>query len=389
MTFAFQVQQTVMGYLLFKLYGIELVLGYLGLVEALPKILLSLPAGYLVENSEKRKILRLITLVYMLLSSLMLLVYQISGNQNMGIMIFSMGFVIGVLSSFMPAASISTLSYIIKDHDIPRYSALSSNAWQLGSISGPIISGFIIDYLGFQFSFVLAMLCYGISFGLLSFIPKIIPQKISSLNIENSIRDIKAGLVFVKSNSVLLWAITLDLVAVLFGGCVALLPAFANKIYGIEGSGYGLLRAAEPLGAMMMMFYLSKYPIREQIGKKLLLAVGSFGFFNILFGLNHYYNVALVLLFLIGLSDAVSVVIRSTLLLVLTPEDMKSRVSSINQMFITSSNEIGAFESGMAAHFFGLQRSVVYGGMITMSLVILGWFKAKKLIDFQQYKQVL
>jgi MFS family permease len=203
------------------------------------------------------------------------------------------------------------------------------------------------------------------------------------LSVQNSTGEgigqrLTEGLRFVFKNKIILHALSLDMFAVLFGGAVALLPVFANDILKIGPQGLGILRAAPAFGAVLMTFYLARYPIRQHAGKKMLLAVACFGLCIIGFGLSHWFWLSLVMLFLTGLFDSVSVNVRSTLLQLHTPEHMKGRVSAVNNIFVGSSNELGEFESGVTAHLMGTVPAVVFGGIMT--LVVVGITSAKATI---------
>jgi MFS family permease len=192
----------------------------------------------------------------------------------------------------------------------------------------------------------------------------------------------KEGLTYVKDNKVMLWAISLDLFAVLFGGCIALLPIFAKDILIIDSDGYGHLRAAMPLGAAITMLFLARNPIRKDTGKWLMIFVGLFGLATLCFALSRSFYLSLFILFLMGAFDAVSVVIRGAILMLETPDHMRARVTSVNSIFISSSNEIGAFESGFAAQMLGTVRSVLFGGSMTLLFVTIAWNKAKVLRNY-------
>ena len=194
---------------------------------------------------------------------------------------------------------------------------------------------------------------------------------------------IKAGLRFVFHNKIILGAMSLDLFAVLFGGAVALLPVFANEILHIGPVGLGVLRAAPSCGALIMAFYITHHPIRRNAGKILLSCVAGFGVCMILFAFSEHFWLSLTLLVISGGFDCVSVIIRTTLLQTLTPENIKGRVSAVNHIFVGSSNEIGMFESGLAARIIGTVPSVIFGGCMTLLVVALtGWF-AKSLRRLQ------
>jgi hypothetical protein len=201
---------------------------------------------------------------------------------------------------------------------------------------------------------------------------------------EGVAEKIKAGLRFVFQNKIILGAISLDLFAVLFGGAVALLPIFAKEILFIGPIGLGILRAAPSVGALVMAFYITHHPITKNIGKILLSCVAGFGIFMILFALSTNFWFSLVILVVSGGFDCISVIVRSTLLQTLTPENMKGRVSAVNHIFVGSSNEIGMFESGVAARVMGTVPSVIFGGCMTLLVVGVTARFAKSLRQLQR-----
>lgn len=384
-TIGMQMKMTIMGYFLYEMSHETLTLGLLGLYEAIPRIAMSLPAGYIVERMEKRKALFFVIISYFFLSTLLLATMYILKNDINAIKtsVFIIVFLMGIVGSLAPAASTTLFSHIIPKEHIARYSAMSSNAWQIGAVLGPILAGFLIFQIGTMGSMFFVLLCLIISIISVLYLPKLESQSNHPFNFNHSIVQIKEGLDFVFNNKILLWAISLDLFAVLFGGAVALLPAFAKDILMVDGQGFGFLRAAMPLGSALAMIYLSFRPIQKNTGKWLLVCIGFFGVFTIFFALSRNLYLSLFCLMMTGAFDAVSVVIRSTLLLLETPDAIRARVSSVNSMFISSSNEIGAFESGFAAHYMGTVRSVVFGGSMTIFFVIIAFLKAKELKKFE------
>ncbi len=384
-TVAMQMKMTILSYLLYKVTKEPLSLGLLGLYEALPRILMSLPAGYIVERMEKRKALSFVVTSYFLLSILLVLaVYFFQENPiSLKYSFFGIVFMMGLIGSLGPSASVSMFSHIIPKDQTPRYSAINSNAWQIGAILGPILGGFLLYKIGAFYSIILVSCFLSISVFSVFLLPKSPSHNTLPFSVSNSIGQIKEGLEYVFNNKILLWAISLDLFAVLFGGAVALLPVFAEDILHVGSSGYGMLKAAMPIGSAIMMFFLAAKPMHKNAGKWLLVSVFFFGVFTIVFAISKSIYISLGALFLIGAFDAVSVIVRGTLLIMETPENMKARVTSVNQMFISSSNEIGAFESGMAAQYMGTIRSVIFGGCMTIFFVILAFAKGKELKNFE------
>lgn len=384
-TIGMQMKMTIIGYFLYEMSHEALSLGLLGLYEALPRIALSLPAGYIVEQMEKRKALLIVVLSYFILSCMLLgcMIYFAKDVQNLKYAIYLIVFLMGIIGSIGPAASTTMFSHIVSKDKIAKYSAISSNAWQTGAVIGPIIAGFLIYQVGATYSMFFVLVTLIISIINILFLPLIPSESIVPKSFNHSITQIKEGLDFVFNNKIMLWAISLDLFAVLFGGAVALLPVFAKDILMVDSQGFGFMRAALPLGSALAMIYLSLKPVNNNTGKWLLACVALFGIFTIFFALSRNLYFSIFCLMMTGAFDAVSVVIRGSLLVLETPDHIRARVSSVNSMFISSSNELGAFESGFAAHYMGTIRSVIFGGSMTIFFVIIAFLKAKELLRFE------
>jgi len=383
-TVAMQMKMTILSYFLYKLSGEAIALGMLGLYEALPRILLALPAGYQVERMEKRKALSIVVGSYFILTLLLYLaMYNYQSQPSILTKVVYIGvFVMGIIGSMGMGASVALFSAIIPKDRMAQYSAMSSNAWQIGAIIGPILGGYLIKFSGSENAFLVVVLFLFIALLSILKLPRIESKLQNNFSINDSIKKMKEGLTFVKDNKVMLWAISLDLFAVLFGGCVALLPIFAKDILLVDSDGYGHLRAAMPLGAAITMLFLARNPIRKDTGKWLMIFVGLFGLATLCFALSRSFYLSLFILFLMGAFDAVSVVIRGAILMLETPDHMRARVTSVNSIFISSSNEIGAFESGFAAQILGTVRSVLFGGSMTLLFAAMAWNKAKVLRNY-------
>ncbi len=383
-TIAMQMKMTILSYFLYKLSGEAIALGMLGLYEALPRILLALPAGYQVERMEKRKALSIVVGSYFILTLLLYLaMYNYQSQPSILTQVVYIGvFVMGIIGSMGMGASVALFSAIIPKDRMAQYSAMSSNAWQIGAIIGPILGGYLIKFSGSENAFLVVVLFLFIALLSILKLPRIESKLQNNFSINDSIKKMKEGLTYVKDNKVMLWAISLDLFAVLFGGCVALLPIFAKDILLVDSDGYGHLRAAMPLGAAITMLFLARNPIRNDTGKWLMIFVGLFGLATLCFALSRSFYLSLFILFLMGAFDAVSVVIRGAILMLETPDHMRARVTSVNSIFISSSNEIGAFESGFAAQILGTVRSVLFGGSMTLLFAAMAWNKAKVLRNY-------
>ena len=252
--------------------------------------------------------------------------------------------------------------------------------WQIGAVLGPVISGALIAWKGTSaslFSTVFLEFCLLIPIAFISTKPIILKSK------ESVLKSISEGLRFVFNTPVLLSALCLDMFSVLFGGAVALLPVYQKEILHVDERGFGLLRAAPGMGALITLGLLAFLPLRTNPGKKLLACIAGFGISIISFGLSTNFILSFCMLLLSGMFDAVSVVIRGTILQLVTPDEMRGRVSAVNTMFISSSNELGDFESGVMAQWLGTVRAVVVGGCLTLCVVATTFFKAPQLKNFK------
>lgn len=376
LTLAIQMQMSTINLQIYYEYSKEeIVLGMIGLTEALPFIATSFFSGYIADIINRRKIL-LIGCTALLIGSLFLFGFSNSlfaWVHSFGMYaLFSVVFVFGIIRSFLAVTTHPFMSQIIPRELYTQSATWNSTAWHLGSILGPVVAGIMY---GYNHSFH-ANWCYGVTcvlfvcalicFGLIKSKP--MPVKIKD---ESFIESMTVGVKFVFQNKLVLSALSLDLFAVLFGGAVALIPAFTDKVLHLGPEAYGLLRTAPAVGAVLMAFYLAVKPLTKHAGISLLFGVGAFGLFTIFFAISTNYWLAFFMLLLTGAFDNISVVIRHSILQLSTPDDMRGRVAAVNSIFIGSSNEIGAFESGVAARLMGLIPSIVFGGVMTI-LVVLG-----------------
>jgi MFS family permease len=386
LTVAIQIQAVVVGWQLYKLTKDPFSLGLIGLAEAIPALSIALYAGHVADISNKRNIL-LKSLGAMIACSFGLLLvtmddfiigigasYSIRG---MYLFILLSGFARG----FYSPTAFSFLYQLVTKSQLTKASTLNSSAWQIASIVGPALGGLFYAVLGITNTFFVVVSLMSVA--ILSML-KVKSKPVQTTAIQEAIGvRIKEGIKYVFDNKVILGAISLDLFAVLFGGAVALLPVFADDILITGPEGLGLLRAAPSLGASITMIWLS---VRKQLNKPgvvLLYCVGAFGVCMIGFALSTSIYLSLFLLFLSGAFDSVSVVVRGNILQLETPDHMRGRVSAVNTMFIGSSNEIGAFESGLAARLLGTVPSVVFGGCMTLLVVGITSIKAPTLKKFR------
>ncbi|MCA4893908.1 MAG: MFS transporter [Cytophagales bacterium] len=379
-TLAIMVQAVVVGWQVYEITRDPLSLGLIGLAEAIPAITVSLYAGHLADVVQRKKII-LVCVVTLVLCSMALLYF----TMNVGAFILARGalpiyaviFLSGIARGFLSPANFSFMPQLVDRSLYQNAIVWNSTLWEGAAVGGPIIGGLVFGFYGITAAYTVDVVL--VFAGLLCYLA--IPSRaLPPVSEEQGIFDkIKAGIRFVFKNQIVLSAISLDLFAVLFGGAVALLPIFADEILNVGKEGLGFLRSAQGIGAVIMAVYLTRNPIKKNIGKILLWCVAGFGLCMIGFGLSKLFWLSMALLILSGMFDCVSVIVRSTLIHTLTPENMKGRVSAVNSIFIGSSNEIGSFESGVAARLMGVVPSVIFGGLMTLGVVGITSWKADKL----------
>lgn len=387
-TLAIQIMSVSVGYFMYDLTGDPLALGMIGLAEALPAIGISLWAGHIADKYNRRNIIAACITMLMLCSlALVWLAWQkdLLPRNTLVTGLYSVIFFTGIARGFFSPTVFAFLPQLVDKKVLPNAITWNSSSWEVASITGLGLGGLLYGFAGVTTTFVvMTALCLLALFLALRITRHPVPATDHS---EPALERIRAGLHFVFKNQLILSAIALDLFAVLFGGAVALLPIFAKDILQVGAEGLGVLRAAMSLGAISTAFAIAHRPLGRSAGKMMLASVAGFGLCIIVFGLSRNFWLSFACLFVAGVFDEVSVVVRSSLLQHLTPENMKGRVSSVNSMFITSSNEIGAFESGLAARLFGnVPYSVVFGGVMTLLIVGFTWWRAPKLrnLDFSQ-----
>ena len=344
-------------------------LGLIGLMEVIPAIVMALFAGHIVDQSEKRNMLLKCFAGTATISILFCyLVYPETaitiGKQPFLYSIYALVFLGGIIRAFIIPSVFSLLGLIVPKSQFTNAATWSSSSWQVSAVIGPALAGFFIGGIGVFNSMIFVTISIFLGIFMLLQISKkpILNKKIG----EPISESLKAGIRFVFQNKIILNALSLDMFAVLFGGAVALLPIFAQDILQVGSEGFGILRAAPAIGGLLTMLASTMFSIEKNTGKKLLLAVFGFGICIIVFGLSQNFWISVVALFLSGVTDGFSVVIRSTILQIYTPDDMRGRVSSVNSIFVGSSNELGAFESGLTSKLFGVVNAVVFGGIMTL-----------------------
>ena len=373
LVFGWSMQFIVIEWQVYTLTKDPLSLGIIGLMEVIPAVSMALFAGHIVDQSEKRNLLALCISVFSLISlGLFLLTWPriVSDWTTHTILysIYALVFFGGFLRSFFGPTIFSLLALIVPKKIYPNAATWSSSTWQMASVLGPAFAGFSINWIGVHWSLSIVFGLVILSLVILFQISKkpILNPKIG----EPVMQSLKEGVKFVFKTKAILGAITLDMIAVLFGGAVALLPIFAQDILEVGSQGFGVLRAAPAIGAFLTMLITAYIPISKKAGLKLLVAVFGFGICIIVFGLSSLFWISVVALFFSGVTDGVSMVIRQTILQLKTPDEMRGRVASVNAMFVGSSNELGAFESGLTAKLMGTVTAVVFGGTMTLITVV-------------------
>tara|TARA_B000000475_G_scaffold28650_1_gene21963 strand:+ start:1045 stop:2223 length:1179 start_codon:yes stop_codon:yes gene_type:complete len=347
-------------------------LGLIGLVEVIPAISTALFAGHIVDQREKKMLFvqcitafLLVAIGYYFITSPY--VYDNYENSQILIGIYILVFLGGFIRAFIGPTIFSLVALIVPKRVYPNAATWSSSTWQLAVVLGPAFAGFSIAWIGVHNSMGIVLTTIVIGLLLIGFIKKkpILNPKIG----EPIFQSLKAGLNFVYKTKAILVALTLDMVAVLFGGAIALLPIYAQDILNVGSEGFGILRAAPAVGSVLMMVASAHIPLTVNAGKKLLLAIFCFGISIIVFGVSDIFWLSVFALFMYGLTDGVSMIIRQTILQLKTPDEFRGRVASVNSIFVGSSNELGAFESGATAKLMGTVPAVVFGGLMTILTV--------------------
>lgn len=367
-------QEVIVGYELYKLTHDPLSLGLIGLAEVVPFVLVSLFGGYVADRYDKRTILRISLSVIIVASLILYFIFQpgffdhYSLNQRL-IVIYSVFFLIGAAKGFYSPSSSSLKPFLVPRAIYHNSSTWSSSFWQAGSVMGPGIAGFLYVLIGLTNTLLVVVACFAVCLVLISMIgKKPVPVATNPGTIWQNLRE---GLSFVYKTRIVFYAISLDLFSVLFGGVVAILPVFAEDILHVGPEGLGMLRAAPSVGALLTMFFMAYFPPTHTAWRNMLVSVAGFGVFTIIFALSQSFWLSCFALFMTGSCDSVSVIIRQTILQIYPPDEMRGRVASVNGIFVSSSNELGAFESGVAARLLGTVPSVLVGGVVT--IIVVSW----------------
>jgi MFS family permease len=390
-TFAVQMQAVVIGWHIYQLTHDPLSLGLIGLTEAVPALSIALFAGHIADNMDRKKILFFIILGQIISSIVLLLAthpyleafYPVSWQIAV---LYVMIFFNGVFRGFYSPTAGSMTALIV-----PREFYVNSTTWnmtgfQISAILGPAIGGLIFGFFGITWAFSIIVVSNISAFIFSRFL--VSRAVIPGTQYESIFDSLKAGIHFVFNTKMMLSALSLDLFSVFFGGAVALLPVFSQDILHVGPKGLGYLRAAPSIGALLAMAYMTYHSPTKKAWRNLLWAISGFGVSILIFGISRYFYLSLFALFLTGVFDSVSVIIRSTIMQLLTPDELRGRVSAVNTMFIGSSNEIGAFESGLSAKLLGgAVNSVIFGGSMVLMIVTYTYSKTRELFQVNLHDQ--
>lgn len=378
-----RIQEVIVGYELYKTTHDPLALGLIGLAEAIPFIITSLFGGYVADQKNKITIMHVSLVVILLGSGILYTAFQpgvynrLAEWQHLAV-IYAVFGLIGFAKGFYSPAASSLKPFLVPRTIYHNSSTWSSSFSQAGAIIGPAAAGFLYAYLGLTNTLLIVIVIFLICWVLLGMIktrpefPKIVTPIMESL---------KEGFKFVFKTRIVLYAMTLDLFSVLFGGVIALLPIFAEDILKVGPEGLGLLRAAPSIGSMLTMFAMAYFPPTHNAWRNMLVAVAGFGVFTLVFAASTSFMLSCAALFATGVFDSVSVIIRQTILQIYPPDEMRGRVAAVNGIFVSSSNELGAFESGVMAKAFGTVPSVMMGGVLTLVVVTWVYLRSKDLFS--------
>lgn len=383
---ALRMMSTSIGWWMYELTQDPFSIGLLGLSEIIPALSFALYAGHVIDLSEKRKLLLKGIFSYLCCASLLLFLAGNFASQHLGkhritLCIYGVIFLSGIVRAFAGPAFAVLLAYIVPKEVLQNATTWNQGTWLSASVSGHAAGGFLIAVFGISGS--LTAIC-SLMIAALMVLSLIKPKKpLANPAEKKTWESVKEGLRFVFKTKVILGAMSLDLFAVLFGGAVAMVPVYASDILKVGPLGFGWLNAASDIGSICIVILLTISPLKSHQGRKLLFAVAGFGSCIILFALSKWFWLSFAALLASGMLDGVSLVIRGTILQLRTPMELRGRVMSVNSMFINSSNELGQFESGLAAKIMGVVPSVVFGGCMTLFVVIATWTKAPGLRKFE------
>jgi len=373
---------TLVGWWMYQLTNAPFAIGLIGLAEVVPALSLALYAGHVIDISEKRKLLLKGVFGYLICAGILLFLSTAYFNNHSTKSIVVAGiytiiFITGIIRAFSGPIFNAIIGQMVPRHILPNAITWNQGTYLSASVTGHASAGFCIALFDNTGTLIVVTSLLAAAFLLLTqLLPKPAAAATSDKRTWESVRE---GLNFVFSTKEVLGALSLDLFAVLFGGAVAMVPVYARDILHVGPIGFGWLNGATDIGSIIMVIALTFYPLRTQQGRKLLFVVAGFGICIIVFAISNVFWLSFAALLISGLLDAISVVVRGTIVQLKTPDEMRGRVMSVNSMFINSSNELGQFESGLMAKLLGVRPSVVFGGAMTILVVIVTWLKAPSL----------
>jgi MFS family permease len=380
-TLAYQIIDIVVYQQIFEITNDALLIGFIGLTEAIPMILVALYAGHIADRKNRRNIILVFNIVVLAAA---LALFSITTHKtlvfsNYGLLsIYGLVFIIGIARGFLGPAIFGLQGQIVSRDLYASAATWNSTVWHTAAVAGPALGG--LCYARYTAGPTYAVACSFLFISIIFMFFFIKSRPVPKYESKETLKEsLLSGIKFVFANQLILGALSLDLFAVLFGGVVALLPFFARDILHVDATGLGLLKSAPAFGAVLMAFVLVYVPQKKNAGRNLMLSVIGFGLCMIFFAVSKNFIISISLLVLSGMFDNVSVVIRSTILQLRTPDHMRGRVSAVNSIFIGSSNEIGGFESGAAAKLMGTIPSVIFGGIMTLIVVGITGQRAPKL----------
>ncbi|WP_417428193.1 MFS transporter [Halpernia sp.] len=374
--FAFRMLATLLGWWVYQLTKDPLSIGLIGLSEVVPAVSTALYAGHVIDMNEKKKLLLICNYSYVILIALLLIPAFINlgftGHQTT-YYIYGVIFFTGIARAFIGPIVPSMIPKIVKQENLAYAITLNQATFLIAAVCGHAIGGLLIAYITLKWTLVVII---GLVIFASFFFWKLNKQESDYDKKEVKVwESMREGIHYIYKTKEILGALSLDMFAVLFGGAVAMIPVYASDILKVGAEGFGFLNAASDIGSMCIILLLSLIPLRKNQGKILLAAVAGFGFCIMGFGFSEWYALSFFFLMLSGMLDGISVVIRGTIVQLKTPDHIRGRVLSVNSIFIMSSNEMGQFESGVAAKLMGVVRSVVFGGVMT---VLISAFVATK-----------